>query len=559
MEQIYDLVIIGSGSAGMAAGIYAGRAKMKTLILEKQNPGGQVANTAEVVNYPGIRRTSGPGLVEEMGRHVRDFNVQTQVGEITGLSLTPEIKEIQTTSGTVKARSVILATGAQPRKIGFEGEELFTGRGVGYCATCDGEFFTGLDLFVLGGGYAAAEEAVYLTRFAKSVTVVIRKDCFSCAKTVADKTISHPKIKVMYNTQLVRLEGDVFPQKAVFKNTQTQEESIYETKEGDAGFGVFVFAGYQPATELFKDQVTLDEGGYIPTDDQMRTNIPGVYAAGDLRPKLLRQIVTAVADGAIAATSAEKYVTAQKERLGIPMFEEEPDQSQLEQPVQEAPSPAAAAPSAAKGRFLDAAIKNQLKEIFKNLTKDVYIRAVLKDGQDKSMELHAMLQDVEELSPLLHLEILHDAAADIPDAAGAPFLWLLDEQKHDVGVRFSGIPGGHEMNSFVLALLHVGSTDKISEEQKERIERLPETKVQVAVSLSCHFCPDVVAAVHSIAIASGGRLQGEMIDVGLFPDIKNRFKIMSVPAMIINDGTQVVFGSKSMDEIIGSLEPASAE
>ncbi|HHX72358.1 MAG TPA: FAD-dependent oxidoreductase [Clostridiales bacterium] len=558
-ETIYDLIIIGGGSAGLAAGIYAGRAKLKTLILDKANPGGQIANTADVVNYPAIRRISGPNLVKEMHKHALDFKVHFGTAHIERVELDGELKRLYAPEGTFVARSVIIATGAEPRRIGFPGEREFTGRGIAYCATCDGEFFSGLDIFVIGGGYAAAEEAVYLTRFGTSVTIVVREPDFTCAKTVADQARNHPKIKVLYNTEVVKVEGDDLMRKAVLRNNETGETITYEAGEKGT-FGMFVFAGYEPATKMFQGLVDMDPQGYILTDDAMRTNIPGVFAAGDLRPKILRQIVTAVADGAIAATSAERYVAQEKERLGIPMHEEEETEAPAPAPAAEAATPAAEASNATPaqdGQFINAVMREQLSTIFGKLKKDLTLLTVVDPTNAKSAELLAFLKEVEPLSPRIHLQVLQKgqdpAAEEKIYLERFPSVALLDDTGAYTGVTFSGIPGGHEMNSFVLALYHYGADDKLTPEQIAKIQSIKKPlHLAVCVSLTCHLCPEVVSAAQSIALKNP-LVRAEMIDLGLFPEIRQRHKVMSVPVMLINNGEKIVFGAKSMDQILDIL------
>ena len=301
--MVYDLVIIGGGPAGISAGIYGGRAKLKTLIIEKENVGGQIRTTHEMVNYPGILQTTGSQYMETLRKQALDFNVNFKEDEVVDLNLDNDIKIIKTKKEEIQARAVIFATGASPRKLGFKGEEQFTGRGVAYCATCDGEFFKGLDVFVIGGGYAAAEEALFLTKFAKKITIAVREEEFSCAKTIVDKVKSNNKIEVLYNTELQEVGGEEVLSFAKFKNNKSGKTFEYHVNEEDGTFGVFVFIGYKPQTELLKGKVDLNEQGYVLTDENMKTNLDGVYAAGDLRPKSLRQVVTAVSDGAIAATS----------------------------------------------------------------------------------------------------------------------------------------------------------------------------------------------------------------------------------------------------------------
>lgn len=305
--KIRDLAIIGAGVAGLSAGIYAGRAKLDTLMLEAAFPGGQAALTNEVENYPAIDNISGPELTNNMLEQATKFGAELKTASVTGVELGGEVKTIRTTEGDILAKTVIIATGAKPRKLGFEGEEKFFGRGISYCATCDGFFFQDCDVFVIGGGNSAVEEAMFLTRFARSITMIVRRGELSCTKSIADEVMENPKIDIKYNTELVRVSGDFKMEAAEFKNNKTGETWEY-TPAGDEKFGVFVFVGYDPESALFAGQVELDENGYILADERLHTNIPGVFVAGDVRHKELRQIITASADGAAAAVEAEKYL-----------------------------------------------------------------------------------------------------------------------------------------------------------------------------------------------------------------------------------------------------------
>ena len=309
MGRIYDLLIIGGGPAGLTAAIYAGQAKMDTLVLEKPLSGSQYINTADVINYPGIRNIKGPVLIQEMHKHARDFGVEFADAQIDKVDFAGKTKKIFTADTKYEGRAVILATGALPKKGGFPGEEKYIGHGISYSSTCDGDFYTGRDIFVLGGGSAAAEEALFLTRFGKSVTVIVRKKAFTCSKPVADKVRSHPKIKVHFNTEIVDVQGDDLMRSITFHNKATEKTFTYKALEEDKTFGLFVFSGYEPATGPFAGQVRMDEAGFVFTDDQMRTSVPGIFAAGDIRSKALRQIVTAAADGASASASAARFVT----------------------------------------------------------------------------------------------------------------------------------------------------------------------------------------------------------------------------------------------------------
>lgn len=557
METIYDLIIIGSGSAGLSAGLYAGRAMLNTLIIEKKQIGGQIINTAEVVNYPGVRKTSGPELMEVMHAQAKDFGVSFVTDEIKKVDFSGEVKRLISDKQEYLCRAVIIATGAQPRKLGFPGEKEYTGRGIAYCATCDGEFFTGLDIFVIGGGYAAAEEAIYLTRFGKHVTMIIREPDFTCAKSIADKVKAHPDITIHYHTEIKKASGDDLLREATFINNQTGEEFTYTASEEDQTFGIFVFAGYEPATALFKDHIDLDDYGYIPTDENMRTNIQGVFAAGDLRPKALRQIVTAVADGAIAATAAEQYVTQEKERLGIKEEKKVPPKS-LET-TSSAPSKAAAAsPQKSENPLWPAELMEQVRGILNALNQDVTLVTIVNPQNEHSLELKNWLEVLPTLNSHIHLNS-YEAGSNtaVEEQIGAdqlPVVAFLDQNGTYTGVKFYGIPGGHEMNSFILALYNLaGPGQAMDDKTLNRIKAIDKpVKLNVCISLSCKFCPDVVAACQRIAILNP-QVEASMMDIALFPHLKKEFKIMSVPAVIKNND-KLLFGSKTIDEILDFIE-----
>ena len=556
--MIYDLVIIGGGPAGISAGIYGGRAKLKTLIIEKENVGGQIRTTHEMVNYPGILQTTGSQYMETLRKQALDFNVNFKEDEVVDLNLDNDIKIIKTNKEEVKARSVIFATGASPRKLGFKGEEQFTGRGVAYCATCDGEFFKGLDVFVIGGGYAAAEEALFLTKFAKKVTIAVRENEFSCAKTIVDKVKSNNKIEVLYNTELQEVGGEEVLSFAKFKNNKSGETFEYHVSEEDGTFGVFVFIGYKPQTELLKDKIDLNEQGYVLTDESMKTNLDGVYAAGDLRPKSLRQVVTAVSDGAIAATSAERYVSEQKHRLGV-VDEEVVEEVKIENKSQNIKEEKATDSiniddRNRRSKLLNDGLRNQIKSILAMMENEVTLVSIVDESIDKSVEFMDLILDMASLGDKLNVEIYKKSEnLEIEEKINAdklPVVALLDKNKNYSGVKFHGVPGGHELNSFILAIYNLaGPGQAIDEELLKEIKEFDkETNIKVVVSLSCTLCPDVVVASQRLAMENEN-IETEMIDLSLFEDIKRKYRIMSVPAIIVND-EKVHFGSKKINEIL---------
>lgn len=310
MSKIYDIAIIGAGPGGLAAGLYAARAKMDCVIIEKDKTGGQIVTTDEVANYPGsIQHATGPSLIARMVEQCDEFGAERIKDGVVGVDFTGDIKKLQLESGQVlEAKTVIIATGAIPKKMGCPGEKELTGKGVSYCATCDADFFTDLEVFTVGGGDTALEESMFLTRFARKVTLVHRRDQFRAAKSIVEKAYKNEKMNFILDSVIEEVKGDGILESIVIKNVKTGEVTEHFADEEDGTMGVFVFVGYSPLSALFQGHIDLDESGYIVTDENMRTNVPGVFAAGDIRVKQLRQVVTATADGAIAAVMAEKYI-----------------------------------------------------------------------------------------------------------------------------------------------------------------------------------------------------------------------------------------------------------
>ena len=313
MDNVYDTIIIGGGPAGLSAAIYAARGKMNTLLFEKGRLGGQISITDELANYPGFfsenhEELHPKYLIEKMEKQAKYFGANIEFKEIASVKLDSKIKEVTTTDGTVyKAKTIIVTTGAEPRKLGAKGEREYTGKGISYCGTCDADFFTDLEVFCIGGGDTSVEEAIYIARFARKVTLVVRKDYLRCANSIEEKAKNNPKLEIKFRTELLEVKGDGMIQSAVFKNNETNEEWEYKADEEDGLFGVFIFVGYNPVSKLFDGMLDMEDG-FIVAGEDMKTNIDGVFVAGDLRPKLAKQVITACSDGALAALSAEKYI-----------------------------------------------------------------------------------------------------------------------------------------------------------------------------------------------------------------------------------------------------------
>lgn len=311
-EKIYDVVIIGAGPAGMTAAVYTSRANLATLMLERGIPGGQMASTEEVENYPGFDTILGPELSTKMFDHAKKFGAEYAYGDVTEIIDGEEYKTIIAGKKQYKTRTIIIATGAEYKKMGVPGEAELGGRGVSYCAVCDGAFFRNKDLIVVGGGDSAVEEGVYLTRFANKVTIVHRRDELRAQKIIQDRAFANEKVDFIWNNTVKEI-NDVGGKvgSVTLVNTQDGTES---TVEAD---GVFIYIGTLPLTKPFESLGILNAEGYVVTNENMETAVPGIYAAGDVREKMLRQIVTATGDGSIAAQAAQHYIEELKEKLSV--------------------------------------------------------------------------------------------------------------------------------------------------------------------------------------------------------------------------------------------------
>ncbi len=310
MNNIYDVIILGAGPAGLAAGLYAGRSCLKTLLIEKGQDGGQIVLTNDIENYPGqlLEGETGASLVERMAAQAEKFGVSRCADDIRTVELEGQVKKLVGRKGEYLGKTVILATGAGPRPIGCKNEEQFVGRGISYCATCDANFFEDFQVYVVGGGDSAVEEAIHLSKFARRVTIIHRRDALRAARSIQEQAMRNPKIDFLWNSVVEEVDGDDVLNKMIIRNTVTGQQTVLEADRNDGLFGLFGFIGRLPNTGMFQGILEMDHG-YIITDDAMRANIPGVYAAGDVRVKSLRQVVTAVSDGAIAAVQCEKYLS----------------------------------------------------------------------------------------------------------------------------------------------------------------------------------------------------------------------------------------------------------
>ena len=542
MKNLYDVVAIGGGPAGLTAALYLARAKYRVVVVEKENFGGQITITHEVVNYPGVAHTSGAELTETMRKQAESFGAEFMLAEVESLDMDGDIKKVKTSRGELQAFGVLLATGAHPRMVGFKGEEDFRGRGVAYCATCDGEFFTGKDVFVVGGGFAAAEEAVFLTKYAKQVNILVRKDDFSCAATAANHAKKHEKINIFYNTEVEEVMGDSALRKIRYRNNKTGQVTEYAADPGD-NLGVFVFAGYAPATTLVKDLGVTDEQGYVVTDRSLKTAVDGLYAAGDVCVKALRQVVTAVGDGALAATELEKYAAQMQRKTGLkPELQEVP---KAEPKAEVKAEPAKAANSA----LFDEAMLAQLNTVFGRMANPLILKLYL-DQRPVSAELKGYMEELAKLTDKLSVEVVESH-----DEAHAPAVRVCRADGSWSGLAFHGVPGGHEFTSFVLGLYNAaGPGQPLDEAVLAGARTIAEPKdVKILVSLSCTMCPELVTATQRLA-AENELVTAQVYDLNHFPDIKEQYNVMSVPCLVINDGEKISFGKKNAAQVLELLK-----
>lgn len=530
-EGIYDAVIVGGGPAGLTAAIYLARARYNVLLLEAEAFGGQIKITAEIVNYPGIMTESGDRLGDRMRAQAEAFGADLRIGRVIGIDADGDIKTVRSSIGTFQAIGVIVAGGARPRVLGFRGEDKFRGRGVAYCATCDGEFFDGKDIYVIGGGFAAAEESLFLTRYAKSITILVREDDFTCARSIADTVRANDKITVLTNTEIVELCGDDLPRTITYKNNKTGQITQRKAKEGDF-IGVFVFVGYAPESGLLEGIAEIDEYGYVITDRSGKTKTDGIYAAGDLCQKDLRQVVTAVGDGAAASTALEKYIAKMRKRLKI-----------TDSPKQKV------ADKTASPEIFDEKMKKELSELFDGMKCDVHLELCLDDGEHS-----AALCDYVEQIALLSDKISVKKCADDEREEHLPCVRILRADRTFSGIAFHGIPSGHEFTPFVLAICAVGGRSApIDEKTRARIDDLADLPdLRVLVTLSCSNCPETVHAAETLALAKGCR--ADVYDARLFPDLREKFNVMSVPCLIVGDSNKIIFGKHTLPELIAKLE-----
>lgn len=547
-QRFYDVIVIGGGPAGLTAAIYLARARYRVLVVEKDTFGGQITITEEVVNYPGVFKTSGKALTESMRKQGEGFGAEYLKAEVTELVDDGDLKTVKTSSGDYTCFGVLVAVGAHPRMLGFPGEAEFKGHGVAYCATCDGEFFTGKEVFVIGGGFAAAEESVFLTKYASHVTILIRGEDFSCAETVSKAAKEHPKITVLTQTEVVNVSGKDSLESITYRNKITGEETTF-APENDT-FGVFVFAGYEPASELVRDKVKLTEQGYIVTDENRKTSADGIYAAGDICVKNLRQVVTATGDGATAATALEKYVAAMQKKTGLVPKKPEAAAHSTAEPE------AKTQVSGDTNGFFAADVLQQLQTVFSRMETSLVLELYLNE-QPISVELRQYMEELAKLTDKLSVKVVSDEdTGSVVSTEDLPYVRVIRSNGEYTGLAFHGVPGGHEFTSFVLGLYNAaGPGQPIDEAVKSKIANLTDVvNMKILVSLSCTMCPELVTAAQRIA-ADNDNATAEVYDISHYPALRDKYKVMSVPCLVIekNGEEKVTFGKKNLAQLLEFL------
>lgn len=536
MSKIYDAIIIGGGPAGLTSGIYGGRAKLNILIIEKDNLGGQISLTEEVINYPGILKITGSKLMENMREQAKNFGVNFIKDKVIKIDFANKIKKVITEQGEYEGYNIIIASGLIHKELNFRGEKEYRGRGISYCSICDGEFFIDKDIFVIGAGFAACEEALYLTRYGKKVYIIAREPEFTCSKTIGDKVFANNKIEVMFNSEILEVSGDNLIRKVKIKNNINDEIKEYSSTDNE-NIGVFIFVGQKPETEIYKNQIKLDKDGYIVTDELMRTNIDKVFAVGDIRKKSLRQVVTAVADGAIAINQVEEK-NQDSEEL-VEKFEDKKTEI-----IEETKK---------LNLFSDEMIK-VLKENLKNISNKVELILVKSSKEEENRNILEFINEFQQITNKVQFNILEADNEVIDKKLLERLPAFFFKKNNDIKIKYSTVPLGQELESFIGAINEIyGEKVEVRENLLNRIKKIDKKiNVKIGVSLKCTRCPQTVK-VNQIIANNNDNINLEIIDVVTHKNFKTKYDIVGVPAMVINDNN-LYFGQMSLEEMIEIIE-----
>ncbi|MBR0165145.1 MAG: FAD-dependent oxidoreductase [Lachnospiraceae bacterium] len=544
LSTFYDVIIIGAGPAGLTAALSLGRACYRVAVIERQKQGGLVSVVSEIVNYPGTPSIGGSDLIKQMRSHAEHFGAEFINTEVTALTdMEDDIKTVVTKDATYHCYGVLLATGAPPKDVGFKGEAAYRGRGIAYTAPVDGEFFTGKEIFVIGAGTTAAEDSVFLTKYASHVTALVPSEDFTCDAAFWTRALEHPHITVIKNIEILEVTGDSLIRSLVWKDRASGEVTTFRPESGDT-FGVFILTGHLPETGLVRGLVDLDALYYVPVDRRQRTNLPGLYAAGDVCSYTFRQVLTAASGGATAALDLIKFVYRMQTKVGICPVQPV-RRATLHKTVDGAPG----GESLEKKSLFAPEMLSQLYTVFARFEKDLVLH-LFPDARPVSGELISYMNSLAGLEDKLSVR-LEDVTDDEPEFRPCVRVEYTDETP--CGFAFHGMPGGNEFNSFILGLYNAScSGQAVSDTAMEKIRSIDhDIHIDVFVTLTCTMCPDLVTAMMRIATLTP-HVSCDVYDLNHFQSIRERYNVMSVPCYII-EGREPMFGLKSVDEILEVL------
>lgn len=545
-ENLYDAVIIGAGPAGLTAALYLARACYRVAVFEKERQGGLVRVVREIVNYPGTMSVGGNELLTNMRTHAESFGAEFLKDEVISLDdLDRDIKIVRTREAEYHCYGVLLCTGAPPSLMGFQGEETFRGRGIAYTSTVDAEFFTGKEIFVVGSGTMAAEDSLFLTKYASHVTTLVPKEDYTCLPDYWADAEQHPHVTIHKHAAPVEVSGDSLVRRLVWEELDTGRRHVFEPESGDT-FGIFILTGHVPQTALLRGQVDLDPLNYVMVDNKKRTSLPGVYAAGDVCSFTFRQTLTAAADGAIAANNLIKHVFRMQHKIGLV-------------PVQQVRRAAAhqtvdaetdTSKTAEGSSIFSPEMLAQLNEVFFLMERDLVLH-IFPDSSKASAEL---MRYVGALSGYASKLEVYEDFPDDDEKDIRPYVRAEYKDGTSTGLVFHGMPGGNEFTAFVLGLYNASCHGQdVAEEVRKKIEAVDrDIHFTVFVTLTCGVCPELVTAVQRIVTLSP-RISCDVYDLNHFPQLREKYNIPSVPCYFINDGP-LMFGKKSVEQLAELLD-----
>ena len=544
LKQFYDVAIIGGGPAGLTCALNLARACYRVVVIEKAKPGGLISLVNEVVNFPGETSISGAALLKQMREHALHFGTEFIDAEVTEiLDAGENIKTLVTSTGTLQAYGILLATGARPKKLGFEGEDMYRGRGIAFNAANDGEFFTGKEIFVVGTGTTAAEESVFLTKYASHVTVLVPAPEYTCDAVFWERPATHPQITIHKNIKITKVAGDSLLRSIEWENLTSGKRHTFMPDTGDT-FGIFLLTGYNPNTALVRDLIELDELNYVLVDRKQRTSLAGIYAAGDVCSFALRQTLTSAASGAVAASDLAHFIFRMQTKVGV-VPERVAHRAVLHKTIDAQPD----AEAVERKSLFSPDMLSQLNTVFMMMEHPLVLH-LYPDSSKVSEELISYMHSLSGLAPMLHVQT-EELSDDEPDVR--PCVRVTYEDGKETGICFHGMPGGNEFNSFVLGLYNASCEgQKIDETAHKKIDSITEDiHIEIFVTLTCAMCPELVTSAQRIATLSE-HVTTDVYDLNHYPALREQLNIMSVPCFRINNG-ELHFGHKTVNQLLELL------